>query len=523
MQTAEARHHDEQLEADPAEDETRTSALTNAEQDTDFDPAETEPAEAELDASEEPTIDVPPFTPLEYTIPEEAFRKARTTPHGLAGSFWSHTLYRGPEDPEQSSEAERKVKVHYCRSARTAEEALQHLLGEECLGLDLEWSPHARKDAGARKNVSLVQLASPSRVVLLHIALYPKSDIFLTPTLQKILEDPAVTKTGVWIKGDCARLETYLGAKVRGMFELSHLFNQVTHLANGTPELINKKLVALAKQVQQTTGLPLFKDSRVRASDWSRVLNIQQVEYSASDAYAGVQLYAMLNHKRQELDPVPDLPFHVELDRPIPLPPGLETPILGQPNVGGSVAIEAMAQANGNLQDNVLVDEKIRIEVKDSVQFVVASTATAEGEVEASAVPAPKQKATTPLIKHATPAARGPTDPNDPRIIAAETWYSEFKSMQRDGKTKAGLAKLRAYFLWHNYEDLNPEGISRMLQIQSRTAVCYILEAVAQEKLPYDRFRMKAEVVSHLDHGTVRRRYSSVWNATKDIGLSWSG
>jgi hypothetical protein len=40
---------------------------------------------------------------------------------------------------------------------------------------------------------------------------------------------------------------------------------------------------------------------------------------SSSDAYAAVQLYAVLNHQRQKLDPVPDIPHHAELNIPIPV------------------------------------------------------------------------------------------------------------------------------------------------------------------------------------------------------------
>ncbi len=41
---------------------------------------------------------------------------------------------------------------------------------------------------------------------------------------------------------------------------------------------------------------------------------------AASDAYAAVQLYAILNHERQNLDSVPPLPHYAELDLPITLP-----------------------------------------------------------------------------------------------------------------------------------------------------------------------------------------------------------
>lgn len=471
--------------------------------------ADADPSEAGLDNVEEPTIDIPPFTPLEFTIPEEVFRNAKAANIGSAGSFWSHDLYRGPKGTEQWAKAERRVQVHYCKSPKTAEEALQHFLGEECLGLDLEWVPCVHKNAGVRRNVSLVQLASPSRVVLLHLALYPKVDEqFVTPTLKKILEDPAVSKTGVAIKGDCLRLERYLGIKVQGMFELSHLFNQVTHLAKGAPELVNKKLVSLARQVYETTGLPLFKDQKVRSSDWSKPLNYKQVGYSASDAYAGVQVYAMLNHKRQELDPVPDLPFHAELDRPIPLPPGLELPTS---DAEKEVSDGAETEADGKLERTVWEYEDVEAAVND--QSVDANATIAEGVMVASAEPAPKQKAKTPLTK----PSRGPVDPTDPRIVAAETWQSQFISTRKGGKPKAQAAKLRAYFLWHANVDLNPEGMSQMLRIQTRTVVTYILDAVTQEKLPYDKFRLKAEVVSHVPKDLLQMRYSSIWKATKDI------
>lgn len=507
-----------EVDAESTPLEARISGTTQIDEDSKETATNTEPAQADLEINREPTIDVPPFTPLDYNIPEETFRTARAAPEGSAGSFWSYTLYRGPEDPEQKNETDRRVKVHYCRSAHTAERALQYLLNEEFLGLDLEWVPEASRFSGPRRNVSLVQLASQSRIVLLHLSLYPYKDTLATPTLRKILEDPAVTKLGVWIKGDCARLKRYLGIECSGLFELSHLFNQVKHSANGTPELINKKLVSLAKQVQEMMGLPLFKEQNVRASDWSQPLNIQQIGYSASDAYAGVQLFAMLNHKRQELDPAPPLPFHAELDRPIPHPPGLETPTVEESSVEEGIADEAVVEANGNLEDTVMVrEESLFIEAADNEQSFVAN-ATTESEIDTSALPTPKRKTT----KSTTTSARGPVDPTDPRIIAAETLYSEYKSTRPGGKTKATASKLRAYFLWHTNEDLNPEGIGQMLRVQPNTVINYILDTVTQEKLPYDKVRMKAEVTSRYPLDVVQWRYSSVWRATKDIVISSS-
>lgn len=507
-QQSEETEHFARVDA-PTQDETKNPTTTTAGENSRDAPADADLSEAGLDNVEEPIIDVPPFTPLEFTIPEEVFRNAKAANTGSTGSFWSHDLYRGPKGTEQWGEAARRVQVRYCKNPKTAEEALQHLLGEQCLGLDLEWVPHAHKNAGVRRNVSLVQLASPSRVVLLHLALYPRADEqFATPTLRKILEDPAVSKTGVAIKGDCARLEKYLGIKVQGMFELSHLFNQVTHLAKGKPELVNKKMVSLARQVYETTGLPLSKDQNVRSSNWSRPLNVKQVAYSASDAYAGVQIYAMLNHKRQELDPVPDLPFHAELDRPIPLPPGLQVPIL---DVEKAVSDGAETEADGKLEPTVWVFEDVGAAINH--QSVDPNTTIAEDVMVSPPEPAPKQKAKAPTTK----LSRGPVNPTDPRIVAAETSQSQFISTRKGGKPKAQAAKLRAYFLWYANEDLNPEGMSQMLRIQPRTVVTYILDAVIQERLPYDKFRLQAEVVGHVPRDLLQMRYPSIWRATKDI------
>lgn len=490
----------------PTREEMENSTTTPAKEDSTDAPADPDPfKDARLINTKGPAaIITPPFTPLEFTMPEEQFRRARLARVGSEASFWSHKLYRGPKAPTQEKDQPERylgVTVTYCTNPEKAEEALALLEGEKCLGLDLEWVPYAGKYTGVRKNVSLVQLASPSRVVLLHLARYPVNKDgkqFVTPTLQRILEDPTVSKIGVWIKGDCQRLEKYLGIKVRGMFELSHLFNQVTHLANGAPELVNKKLVSLARQVLEVTGLPLSKDTRVRASDWSLPLNYAQRGYSANDAYAGVQLYAMLNHKRQELDPVPDLPFHAELDRPIPLPPGMEPPIS---DVEKEVSSDGAAiETDGSLEDIVL--EYPDDDGVVSGQGVDANAMDAEASMDAPAKPA---------VKEPKARKRGPVDPDDPRIVAAEALQEEFASARKasGGEPKVKHAELRAYFLWHNNEGLSLDEMHRMLRIKRSTAASYILHAVVIEELPYDKVRLKAQVLRHANPITLRN-YSGI-------------
>ncbi|KAL2162711.1 hypothetical protein VTH06DRAFT_6547 [Thermothelomyces fergusii] len=261
--------------------------------------------------------DSAPFTPLDFKIPDEAFLAAKRAPEGSPESYWKYSLYRGP-GPDGSLDA--KVKVHYCTSMQTTERVVkEYFMNEKIVGFDLEWMGNALKSSGPRMNVSLIQLASPSRIGLFHIALYPEKDDLVAPSLRQLLGDPSITKVGVWIKGDCTRLAEHLGIKTQGQFELSHLYRLVKYSASGDYGSINKKLVSLATQVKDYLGLPIFKGEEVRISNWTKRLTMDQILYSSSDVYAAVQLFAVLNHHRQKLDPVPDLPHHAELNLPIPV------------------------------------------------------------------------------------------------------------------------------------------------------------------------------------------------------------
>lgn len=219
--------------------------------------------------------DDPPPAILDFRIPPDAFREAKLAEPGSPESFWSYALYRGPGG---DGSADAKVKVHYCKTKHTTERVLQqYFMNEEVLGFDLEWAPSATRYQSARQNVSLVQLASQSRIALFHLALYPKNDDLVAPSLKKIMEDPKVTKIGVAIKGDCTRLRNFLKVDSRGILELSHLYKLVKHSSRGTFQHVNKRLVSLATQVEEYLHLPLFKGSDVRSSDWTQQLQMDQI------------------------------------------------------------------------------------------------------------------------------------------------------------------------------------------------------------------------------------------------------
>lgn len=284
-----------------------------------------------------PPAELPPQDPRYNDIPistsewkptEELFRAAKTAIPGTPESYWSHSLYRPSTSPTQ------KVTVHYCKSLHTTERVLKtYFLNTPLLGFDIEWLKNAHRNANPKQNVSLIQIASASRVALFHIALYPGTEL-VAPTLKRLLEDDTVTKVGVSIKSDCTRLRTHLRIDVRGLFELSHLYKLIKFSSSKAQQkLINKKLVSLATQVQEHLHLPMYKGDVVRGSDWSRGLNLEQIRYAASDSYAGVQLFDTMECKRKALEPTPPRPSHAELNLPIRVAEGLEIETDGEVDV----------------------------------------------------------------------------------------------------------------------------------------------------------------------------------------------
>ncbi|KAF2405514.1 ribonuclease H-like protein, partial [Trichodelitschia bisporula] len=230
--------------------------------------------------------------------------KTMSASPGSTAAYWSHELYRGPRGE--------KISVYYGRSLKTSENVAQFFLGKPLLGFDMEWRPNATKSSGTKANVSLIQLACEDRIGLFHLALHRGDSVedIMPPTLRKILESQDVAKVGVAILADYTRLQKHLGIQPSGLIELSHLHNLVMY-SGSRPEMVTRKMVSLANQVQSHLQLPLYKGT-VRTSDWGKELNHQQVVYAANDVYAGFRLYHVLESKRLAMNPVPPQPDFAE-------------------------------------------------------------------------------------------------------------------------------------------------------------------------------------------------------------------
>ncbi|KAJ5663967.1 hypothetical protein N7507_004698 [Penicillium longicatenatum] len=266
--------------------------------------------------------DAQSLPPSSSSAGETAEGSEETVKDGPSPLFWTHKSQRGPDG--------QKLMVHYCRTLESTEEIARLFLDSKVIGFDMEWKAQASAWDSIQSNLSLIQVANEERIALFQIALFRPGHTLkdlVAPSLKQLLESPDITKVGVSIKADATRLRKYLGVEATSIFELSHLFKLVKYGLT-QPKLVNKRGVNLSDQAEEHLGLPLEKSEDVRCGDWTRPLNYRQVQYAATDPYACICLFNIMNKKRQAMDSVPPLPAHAELNLPIVLPPREKEPII---------------------------------------------------------------------------------------------------------------------------------------------------------------------------------------------------
>ncbi|KAH6892250.1 hypothetical protein B0T10DRAFT_457963 [Thelonectria olida] len=450
---------------------------------------------SEIQAKKEPEKPIlPPVSHLEYVISNDLFQAALKRRTGTPQSYWSHTMYRRLHEDGTAQ----NVKVHYCTSKHTMEDVCKkYFIGEEILGFDMEWMMYATSTEGVRRNISLIQIASPSRIALFHTARFPKAD-FVAPTFREIMENEDVIKTGVNISGDCTRLKRFLGVQTKGIFELSHLYKLVKYSRTGQLNFINKVVVPMSTQVQEFLRLPMYKGEIVRQGNWMQPLNSAQIQYSASDAYAGIHLYHVMDYERQKLDPCPPLPELYEKRLPIKVAqaPEVEEEEEEEIEVPND---ETMSDS----EDKEVSDAKT-LQSPDSEPALISKPET---------LPSKGGKVAT------TPPSQG-TRTVDPRIIAAELKKRLYISRKRSKMSVLPTA-LRSYYIWYENKDLQPDAIAKILRdppLKTNTVVSYILDSIAYEGMPYSKQRLKTEVLSFFaSNAAVKDRYKALFQAVEDI------
>lgn len=454
-----------------------------------------------------PRPEIPSHVPLTYKIRSDVRCKLNPETAAPEPTYWRHTLYRGPKGEH--------VALHYCHNTDVTERVAKLFLDDRVLGFDMEWKAQASTTDGIKKNVALIQLANEARVGLFHVALFEEPEeahLLMTPTLKRILESAEITKVGIAIKNDCTRLRKFLGLDPRGLFELSHLHRLVKYAVD-EPGKVNRQLVSLADQIEEHFGLAIWKGDDVRSSDWTKPLNEQQMQYAASDAYAVLQLYDVLEAKRRHMDPTPPHPTHAELNLPIRLV---------EEHVTVSTTTTATSKRTVASATTKVVED---VEDDDS------DTTTMSAELEISTSPpsssgSSSSAETTSVSLSRTTTRKGPSS-TDPDVQMADAWAIEYqhsssfdpdpdptRNSSHDLSTKASnravprapRAQLRAYALWHS-RGRDVDDIARLLRdppLQRSTVAMYIVEAIRIEKLKYDVARLRA-VLGYLPAARKRR------------------
>ncbi|KAI9729035.1 MAG: hypothetical protein M1828_000120 [Chrysothrix sp. TS-e1954] len=376
--------------------------------------------------------------------------------------YWDHNFYTTVDGA--------KPTVHYCRKIEQAEREAQAFLNESVVGFDLEWATTRLYGRSTIKdNVSLMQVASESRIALFHIALHrgDSAEGLLAPSLKKLIESPNIIKVGVNISGDFTRIRNNLGVEGMGVFELSNL-HKVVKYSEQNPELVNLKLVRLGQQVHEHLLLPLDKGPDVRESDWSKELSMEQIRYAASDAYAGLRLYHVLDAKRKLMSPVPELPECVDRRRQIAAAKKTANTRRSAPlNSTGAVNDATAPEVLLDADDNELSEEDFTTAPSSPI-FSTPPESPVLANVSTSSVSSPAPKSTSRPTRVA------------PELAAADQWVEDYlaKLASQDlAPHVKGRRHLRSYALWH-HQNLSIDQIAKSCQISKITAAGYVLDAI---------------------------------------------
>jgi hypothetical protein len=424
--------------------------------------------------------------PMLYQIPPQDLRTALMASKTSQAAFWRYSLYKSPSGE--------KPRLHYCTKFEQAEQVAKSFSGEQVIGFDIEWEMGSTiAKSSIKNNVSLIQIACEDRIALFQVALFAgdSKEELMPPSLKAILESPEILKTGVNISGDFTRLRKCLGVEGQGIFELSHIYRLVK-FSEKEPAKVSKAFVKLADQVQDVLFLPLHKGN-VRTSAWSRRLSMEQVEYAASDAYAGYKLFRELEKARIAMDPTPPRPALWELDLPI---------ILGNGERAGMARTKRKASAANITEPEVqapLLSVEEEQALKDEEEEAVAE---AEAEVETGAEDVEDDNAQNELEGFDDePAAAVKHE-------AAEQWL---------GQCQSDLPQrcIRAYALWQ-VQGLELQQVAEAMRqppLALSTVASYVLDVVKAESLPYESGRLQEalDVLPSVAH----YRYKSLMQKTR--------
>lgn len=198
--------------------------------------------------------------------------------------------HQHPERPGFSRRME-KTEINACpmqqwtgpvtvvRTSAELAAAMTRLAGQTLLGFDTETRPTYK--VGEYYPPSLLQLAGGSEVFIFQL-----KPLGLAQPLRELLADPAIIKTGVSLDYDLRELRKLHDFPAAGFVDLGELAKK--------SGIKNHGLRGLAAVL---LGFRISKAAQT--SNWANpLLSPQQIQYAATDAWVGRQLYLALTTEK---------------------------------------------------------------------------------------------------------------------------------------------------------------------------------------------------------------------------------
>jgi ribonuclease D len=166
--------------------------------------------------------------------------------------------------------------VQLIRGKKKAKAAVRALAEESILGFDTETRPVFKK--GMSNPISLLQLATGDTVYIFQLSSTP-----LFPDLTEILSDPGIIKAGVSVRDDILELRKIHEFEPGGFVDLGEVAAEHDLKTRGLRNLAANLL-----------GFRISKGQR--CTNWARPdLTPKQIEYAATDAWVGRELYLRMS------------------------------------------------------------------------------------------------------------------------------------------------------------------------------------------------------------------------------------
>ncbi len=172
-------------------------------------------------------------------------------------------------------------RIHLIRRSEQIEPAVRQLEKEKVLGFDTETRPTFR--AGQSYPPAVLQLVGEQAAYIFQLRYCP-----LSQALRRLLANPQIIKAGVALNRDVQELKKLASFQPAGFVDVGELARQAGCTNHGLRGLATLLL-----------GFRVSK--RSQTSNWAKeTLTRAQIEYAATDAWVGRELYQKLQRLLRE-------------------------------------------------------------------------------------------------------------------------------------------------------------------------------------------------------------------------------